>query len=272
MALDLSLMQLGKKPFIHRPGTPMFKTFRSAALAAPPAECDYTKGVTDFGVFLNGPNSFGHGVPAEGLGNCTICGPIHGEQIWSLNSRAAGMIKLSEADALDKYTAWDGYSVGNADTDQGGELQSVMTQWQDESFPGCFNLDTFASIHEIQSNGVMVIDPVEFKTAVWLLGGANVGVQLPVAWQGATTWDVGTGPDYQPNSWGPHCIWCVGYNSIGPLFISWGAIYQMTWAATAVYLDEAWGPVSRDFLQTTWTTPSGFDIAGCEAALSSIAA
>jgi hypothetical protein len=282
MRVDHQFVKLGRQPFVHIPGTPTFKAFKSSSLPAPPDSVDYTCGVTEFGLYLNGPNGFTDPtlpddvvkIIRKGLGNCTVCGPMHGEQIWSLNSRAGGMVKLNDSDALTKYEAWDGYVPGNPYTDQGGMLQNVMQQWRKQSFPGCFCLDAFASIHEVQSSDSVLTNPVEFKTAVWLLGGANVGVDLPLAWQGSEVWDIGdlSKTEWQPASWGPHCIWCVGYDKDGAFFISWGEIYHMTWPAFMIYVEETWAPVSADWIKTTGIAPSGFDLDGCVQALDAIAA
>jgi hypothetical protein len=184
------------------------------------------------------------------------------------------MVNILDSDVLAKYQSWDGYVLGNPSSDQGGVLQNVLAQWRQASFIGCFCLDAYAAIHQITSGNSITIDPQEFKQAVWMMGGADVGIQCPPAWMSTQLWDVGSGPDYSLDNADGHCIWCIGYNATGPVFISWGQIFQMTWAAFAYYVDEAWAPVSGDWMRNNAAgiSPSGFNLEACVTALDAIAA
>ncbi len=89
----------------------------------------------------------------------------------------------------------------------------------------------------------------EVQAAVYLLTAAYVGVALPKSAQAqiqsGQPWDVTTGPDATPNSWGGHCIMIPGYTAAGPVCVTWGRKQQMTWAFFDKYCDEAYAIVDE---------------------------
>jgi hypothetical protein len=78
------------------------------------------------------------------------------------------------------------------------------------------------------------------KTA--LVGGLAVGVGLDFPdtamkqFHNNQPWDVQPGAQ----SLGGHYVACVGYNTVGPLYVSWGRFVQATWAFHQKYADEVW--------------------------------
>jgi hypothetical protein len=75
-------------------------------------------------------------------------------------------------------------------------------------------------------------------------------------------WDVNPAAD---NSIiGGHCIILPGYNSIGPKLISWGQVYQMTWAFFAQFTDEVYALADRSWITVKGTTPGGLSITQLE--------
>lgn len=54
----------------------------------------------------------------------------------------------------------------------------------------------------------------DIATAIWLFGGAYIGVELPITAQNQEIWDVPQhpGPKDEPGSWGGHAIYLVGYD------------------------------------------------------------
>jgi len=128
-------------------------------------------------------------------------------------------------------------------------------------------------------------------TAIWLFGGAYIGVELPIRAQGQDVWDVPAkpGPDDEPGSWGGHAVYLVGYDvpesqipspeSPAPspvsrvpcpgtmTCITWGGLKKMTWAWFEKYCSEAYALVSKDWLNASGVSPSGFDLAALESDL-----
>jgi hypothetical protein len=74
--------------------------------------------------------------------------------------------------------------------------------------------------------------------------GIGFGVQLPKAAQAqiqaGQPWDVTTGPNAKPGSWGGHYVLVPGYTRKGPVCVTWGRKQQMTWAWLDKYCDEAY--------------------------------
>jgi hypothetical protein len=97
-----------------------------------------------------------------------------------------------------------------------------------------------------------------------LFGGVWVGVWLPNSAKRQTgpgkVWDVSSGPDAQPGSWGGHAITVVGYDRDGLTLFTWGAEQRMTWAFWNFYVDEAYCLLSEDWFRKSGTTSRGFNV------------
>ena len=245
--LIFSSRKLGRKAVKRDSRTLRLGNYLTAKLPAPPASCDWTKGVAQFGMMMN-----------DQLGCCTIAGAAHAVQVFSLNVGVE--TTLSDADVLAYYKLWDGYVAGNPSTDNGGVELDVLNHWQKEGFAGHV-LDAFAD--------VSVASPTEVRQAVALFGGLYIGIEVPnyVMQNMPAVWDVV--PDDLGID-GGHCVFVTGYDSVGPTFISWGAVYKMTWAFWNRYVDEAHALLSADFLNAAGLDPAGFDLAQLQADLALI--
>jgi len=84
----------------------------------------------------------------------------------------------------------------------------------------------------------------QVRQAIYSDVGIGLGVQLPTAAQdqiqSGQPWDVTSGPDAVPGSWGGHYIFVPGYTPAGPVCVTWGRKQQMTWAWLNKYCDEAY--------------------------------
>jgi hypothetical protein len=109
--------------------------------------------------------------------------------------------------------------------------------WRAAKHP--YRIAAFAEIHRSDHN--------EVKAAIFLLSGAGVGLALPrsaqTQIQAGKPWDVVSGPNAKPNSWGGHYVCCSGYTQSGPVCVTWGRKQQMTWAFFERYADEAYAIV-----------------------------
>ena len=77
----------------------------------------------------------------------------------------------------------------------------------------------------------------------------------------ATSWDVSTAG---AGIAGGHCVAAVGYTSEGPLIVSWGKVFTLTWAGWDAYVEEAHVLLSRDALTGAGKSPDGVDWAALE--------
>ena len=261
------LMKLGKGARLHDERTPLFANYVGATAPTPPASCGYSSGITSWGMMLNGPNTYGKGVPAEGLGDCTCAGVNHGLQVVS--KKAQG-VELTEADSvvLGLYEKWCGYVLGNANTDNGGIMLNIMKDWVAQGINGQ-ELDAYAAVHLVTGTGTGVSVPqVDLERAIWMFGGAYVGLQMPLSAQNQTKeWTLKTGPNAVAGSWGGHAVWILGYSKNTLNCITWGQLMQMSWAFFKTYCDEAYVCVIQDWFKATGVDPLGVNLAALEADL-----
>ena len=247
--------KLGKKPAKIDPRTLVLAKYFTDKLPAAPANADWTSGITDWGMMLN-----------DQLGDCTIAGCGHAEQVWS--AARGGEYTLPDAAILQKYEQWCGYVNGDPDSDNGGIELDVLSDWRTNGF-WKHTLLAYADPDPTNLEHV--------KQAINLFGGVYIGVQLPVSAQDQpTTWDVSP-TDNNAGGWGGHCVFIPKYraNSDGTVTftcISWGGLIDITQAfwlfkddSGTPYIDEVHALVAPEFLSLkTGKTPEGLDLAQLE--------
>lgn len=153
-----------------------------------PMSFDNTNGLTSWGMMDN-----------DRLGDCTIAGPGHLIQAWT---RAAGdMVTVPDATIVQAYCDWDGYIVGDPNSDQGGDILTVCQEWKSHGLGG----------HFISAHAEVNMTQMRWEQALWLFGGLNAGINLPLTAQAQVgqTWDIvdnAQAADAQPGTWGGHCL------------------------------------------------------------------
>ena len=115
-----------------------------------------------------------------------------------------------------------------------------------------------------------------FKQAIWMFGGLDLGLDLPKSaetqLQKGQVWDVATGPDAAPNSWGGHSVDVVGYDATGVCVLTWGRRQWLTWAFVHAYCSESWACLSgMDWLRSD-KSPDGFNMAQLQSDLATLKA
>jgi hypothetical protein len=301
-------MRLGKLPRRHDPRTLKLARYLTSALPPAPPCIDYTCGIKEWGMMLN-----------DQLGCCTIAAVAHVVRVWTAN--AGYEISFPDPVILDYYQAWDGYKPSDPASDQGGVEIDVLNAWRQQGFAGqaleaygAINLGSEvrgpkseAQIPQTGTSGspspqhISVLPNLDVMDAIWLFGGAYIGVELPISAQTQDVWDVSAnpGPDDEPGSWGGHAVYLVGYDSVvtGSPFadfrssleepsisppssidnrqstitcITWGQLKKMTWRWFAKYCSEAYGLVAKAWLKASGVSPSGFDLSTLEADLKAV--
>ena len=257
--VDHSKMRLGRKAIKTDSRTLQLSRYLTPALKPPPATCDWTKGITSWGMMLNGPEPGEPQFP-NGLGDCTIAGVGHAIQVWTANNGA--MVTVPDATILNYYEQWDGYVLGNASTDRGGVELDVLNDWQKNGFGG---------------NPLLAfVDPkaanlTEVRQSIALFGGVYIGLSLPITAQTQVVWDVvpNGGANAKPGSWGGHCVFVPKYDQKTFTCITWGQLKTMTVAFWNKYCDEA-----HTLLAPAWISskgsPNGFNLAQLKADLAAI--
>ena len=92
-------------------------------------------------------------------------------------------------------------------------IGSSEEQWSNEQLdPSTDHPITGSPEHPILDSGFPIPD---VATAIWLFGGAYIGVELPISAQTQDVWDVPANltPDDEPGSWGGHAVYLVGYEA-----------------------------------------------------------
>jgi hypothetical protein len=269
-------MKLGKRARRRDARTLKLARYVTSALPPAPPCVDYTCGITDWGMMLN-----------DRLGCCTIAAVAHAVQTWTAN--AGTEISFPESVILDYYQSWDGYNPADPATDQGGVELDVLNDWRQQGFAGQ-TLDAYGAI-ELGQGTQSTIPMLNVMDAIWLFGGAYIGVELPLTAQNQDVWDVaGTASDVaspkseapslqrrssdlgprtsddpsDPGSWGGHAVYLVAYDPKTLTCITWGQLKKMTWRWLSKYCSEAYGLISQDWLKASGVSPSGFDLAALE--------
>lgn len=243
--------KLGRKAVLTDTRTMRLSRYFTATLPPPPPAVDWTKGVTAWGEMLN-----------DELGDCTIAGLGHAVQIWTVN--ASKEITVLDVQVLSAYESWCGYYPSDPSTDQGGIELNVLKDFKAQGFAG-HNLTAFAA--------VLPANQIHVEQAINLFVGLYIGMDIPAyimpdngnvpnLWQ--------LNPGAENTIIGGHCVYVTGYDQVGPKFISWGANYQMTWQYFAEFVDEAYALISKDFIEASGLSPSGFSLMDLETDLVNI--
>jgi hypothetical protein len=249
-----SHVKLGRLPRRYDPRTLRMKTFISpGALAAVPHAWGWSPKVASWPMLGN-----------DLLGDCTLAGILHLRQLWRAAVGRAYTPTTAEAIAL--YEAL-GYNPADPSTDTGEVELDVLKYCKKVGFSDGTKLGNFAEldVHNIE----------HLKYSIWQLGGAYLGVSLPITAQGQKIWEVV--PD-APNgtslrgSWGEHCVIAIDYDEQGILVVSWGQTIFVTWNWWKTYTEESWGITSIDFMDARGVSPLGLNLEALEAAALEIAA
>ena len=238
---------LGRKPRAFDTRIPHLSSLMSTqSPQILPATVDWSHKVKDFGMMLN-----------DRLGDCTCAAYYHARQIWSVN--ASKEITEGDNDVLALYENACGYDPKKPSTDQGGIEQNVLK----------YLLNTGALVgtgtdhHKITA--FFEVDPRninDIKTTINDCGVCYIGFNvpeniMPASGKIPSTWKV----DPKHNtSIGGHAVVLVGYNKTGPLLISWGKLYRMTWEFFTTYTDEAYAIADSAWVNATGKTPLGMDL------------
>lgn len=214
------------------------RNFKMAALLkvipTVPREWDYDTAHAKFHIPLP---MFGNDV----YGDCVIAGRAH-QTLRFETTEQKKVVSITEKDALREYWKEEGGSGPNYD--QGLVVLDSLKLWRKNGWNAAnrkYSIHAFAQIDQANQ--------AEVKAAIYLLTGAGAGLSLPKSAQAqldaGKPWDVVSGPNSKPNSWGGHYVFLSGYTIQGPVCVTWGRKQQMTWAFVKKYCDELYGIVDN---------------------------
>jgi len=251
-------LKLGRKARRYDSRIPHLSALLAGQKLTPvPAPTDWSKGMpANLGMALNST-----------LGDCTAAGWCHQKQIWTFNTGA--MVTVPDPDIEDLYEATGGYVPGDPSTDNGAVEQDVLSYLLKTGLTG----DKLTAYFEVDTRNA---DDVK-RTIAWC-GGSYIGFEVPAFVMNLTTagsvWDLpgssGVPADADTSIEGGHCVVIAGFDDSWLTLISWGALYRMSWAFWAEYVDEAYGLVDTDWVKATGTTPANMTLAELEAQMQAI--
>jgi len=187
------------------------------------------------------------------IGDCTCAAIAHLFQAQSANT--GRLLDLDDADVVGLYERVGHYNPARPETDQGAQMIDVLRAMREVGMGGQ-RISAFAAL-----------DPMNrwhIDAALNLFGGIYVGVDLPIAAQTQTVWDVAPvgrhDRGYDPGSWGPHAMAMLAYDRSSVAFITWGQVKIATHEWFKTYCSEAWALIDPLWVDDG-LTPSGFDLA-----------
>lgn len=194
-------------------------------------------------------------------GDCVFAAMAH--MLMLETEHTIGTVTPTLDEIIKAYSAVSGYDPATGANDNGAYISDGLDYWKNVGFAG----------HKIM--GWAQVDHTNIwhvKQAVWIFGGLDIGVQMPQS--GMDQFSRGQFWEVVPNDGGivgGHSVPLGGYGSQGTNCVTWGQRQGMTWEWFSRYCDEAFVPITEDFInQATHLTPSGFDLKALETDLLSI--
>lgn len=233
---------LGKKP--PKDDARTFKLQRyllTRQIPAPPAKVDFASQISQWPMFRN-----------DVVGNCTTAAAGHHLKSWT--TYAGNPFTPTDKQVLDAYSAVSGYSPQSGANDDGAYMLDVLNYWRRNGI-GNHRITAFMKYSLIGWN---------LKHAIWLFGGAYLGLNMPLSAQAqmGKYWGVpdgGTVGAGKPGSWGGHAVAALAYDKSGVTVVSWGTTQRVTWDFLKTYCDEAYAILSPDWVSAGKVSPSQFD-------------
>ncbi len=214
------------------------------ALVLPPAQCNYQKikAATAWGA--DGNNQFG---------NCVIACAAHIIDSVTENESGAETPRIPDNLVVQlsrQMGALHGYNILDR-----------LNWWRQRGMWG-HQLQAFAAValhnHPLAQFGINAF------------GALDIGVNLPLAWQGTATWECGTGRRFDPGSWGGHSVPILGYDATWLYACSWGGIIPMSYDAFDMYVSESYVDLLPEWFAKNNVSPSGLDVTALLSDLSQV--
>lgn len=199
------------------------------------------------------------------VGDCTIAAAAHLIMAWTKVSKGTAQV-LPDSVVISSYSAVSGYDPKTGSNDDGAVEDNVLKFWAKSGLGG----DKLGAWVDTDLGDIQQV-----KVCSYLFHGLYIGVALPLSAQGKSEWKVpwyGTLGNGKPGSWGGHAVCVVGYNSTGPIVVTWGQLLQMSWSFWRTYCDESHAIISQDYLLGSNKTPEGLDWASLSEDLAKVRA
>lgn len=190
------------------------------------------------------------------LGDCTAAGAAH--VITTITQFGQGAPVVPSVDDVIKfYSGSTGYVPGRPNTDQGGDMQTVLKYWNKTGLAG----------HKVAA--YFAVDPHDFdemRAALYLFGNLYIGFSCTQGFE--TAFDKGQVFDYTKRDrvLGGHCVTVNQITKNSNIRgATWGGYFEMTPAAWTAWVDEPYAVASQEWVKNN-ATPPGLDVAGINTA------
>jgi hypothetical protein len=204
----------------------------------------------------------------DSLGDCTIAAAGHMIEYWTADTYGGTGHVVNDKEVLTAYSAVSGYDPSTGQNDNGAVELDVLNYWRKNGIGG-HKIWAFVSVN--------TKNHYEITQAVYLFGGAYIGLNLPISAQDHGPWVVPAGGPVgkgEPGSWGGHAVPVVAYDANGLTVVTWGTLQTMSWAFWDAYCEEAYAVLGgSDWVKgSTSMAPNGFDLATLVADLKAVSA
>lgn len=159
------------------------------------------------------------------LGDCVIAEQAHHTRRLEYVEQGK-LISFTDSVIVKEYLRQSG------GVDSGLVLLDSLNQWRKVGLKS-YKIKAFAQLDP--RNNELV------RQAIFNKLGLKIGLLLPTTaqreFENGQAWSEISG---KIGSWGGHCVYICGYNSKGPICVTWAKRQQITWAFFNKYCDEAY--------------------------------
>jgi hypothetical protein len=144
---------------------------------------------------------------------------------------------------VEAYKAQTGAQAPGDPNDTGLVMLDNLRSWRKDGYTVGKRAYKIAAFGELDPH-----DSLQLKAGIFLFHGTQFGFSLPRACQAMTAtgiWDYngGSGPEWQPGSWGGHAVFSKAYDESTFEVLTWGQRVTVTSRFVDRYCDEAWAVV-----------------------------
>lgn len=221
----------------------------STVLPSAPHVVDFASKVTDWPMYMN-----------DQIGDCTCAAVGHTIQAWT--AYASSQVTIPDSAVLNLYEKVTGYVPGDPSTDNGANMQDILSYWQKNSVAG-HKISAFAEIRSVNNPWLM-------KQALDIFGTVYIGFNCPQS--ALDQFNAGEPWSYDASSpiVGGHCVALQQMEPVGTRpgimgVITWGALQPMTLKFAENYIEEAWVMLTPDWIEANGNSVSGFNAAQLQA-------
>lgn len=181
------------------------------------------------------------------VGDCVIAAELHGIGVWSANEPGGSEAVATTKEALAQYQAICGPG------DNGCYIPEVLDHFRDKGMVAAGKARKIEGWVSMSGRDELLV-----KTALYLLGKLNLGVNWPRDWMTQAKPGGVLKPTNSPIL-GGHSIAAVGYDDVGLQVATWGFVCTLSWEALASprWVDECYGSLGEDWYNEKGETAVG---------------